>query len=114
LKIHCSYKKLSNFEIAKYTVSSCFVKGRQILARKKKKTAKDERVSFKLDPAIRDAISKEIEKHPEWGINSVTEFIRRAIDHELTARKSANDRKIIEIFMKNRRTSREGNQNKDL
>jgi len=83
------------------------------LARKKKMTAKDERVSFKLDPAIRDAISKAIEKHREWGINSVTEFIRRAIDHELTARKSANDRKIIEIFMKNRRTSREGNQNKD-
>jgi len=77
-------------------------------------TAKDERVSFKLNPAIRDAISKEIGKHPEWGINSVTEFIRRAIDHELTARKSENDRKIIEIFMKNRRTSRKDNQNKDL
>jgi len=70
---------------------------------------KDKRITIKIDPSLWKAISSEIERHPEWGINSVSEFIRRAIDHEMMARKSNQDRKIIKICLDDR-ISKEGSQ----
>lgn len=81
------------------------------LSEGKDKSKKDKRITIKIDPSLWKAISAEIERHPEWGINSVSEFIRRAIDHEMIARKSNQDRKIIEICLDDR-ISQEGNRRK--
>jgi len=77
------------------------------VTRKKVKSDKEKRISIKVSESLYEVISKEIKKHPEWGMSSVSEFIRRAIDHELQARKSTDNRKIIEIVM-NEEASREG------
>lgn len=77
-------------------------KGGIILPEQKDELKKDKRITIKIDPSLWKAISTEIERHPEWGINSVSEFIRRAIDHEMMARKSNQDRKIIEICLDDR------------
>lgn len=42
-------------------------------------------------------ISRHIRNHPEWGVKSVSDFIRRAIAHELEAKTSMTGRKVLEI-----------------
>jgi len=79
---------------------------------KAKKTQKDSRVSIKIDQSLWKVISEAIKSHPEWGIFSVSEFIRRAIDHELTARQSSEDRKIIQIVFDDP-ASKERNSDRD-
>lgn len=68
-------------------------------AEKKKDLRPDKRVTIKLDPTLYRAVATLVDKHPEWGITSVSDFIRRAIDHELTMRSMSADRKIIEISL---------------
>ncbi|MDH4123378.1 MAG: hypothetical protein OEV21_04785 [Thermoplasmata archaeon] len=74
----------------------------RILARRKKVIKSDNRITIKLDPPLWKAISKEIDSHPEWGIKSVSEFVRRAIDHELILRRNATGRRIIELSLDQR------------
>lgn len=63
----------------------------------KKASTKDSRITIKLDKHLWKIISEQIELHPEWGIRSVSDFIRRAIDTELSNRSKAVERKTIQI-----------------
>jgi len=70
---------------------------RQIVDGKGKKSKKDDRITIKIDRALGNAIGKMIQEHPEWGIGSVSEFIRRSLDREMEYRRSIGDRKVVEI-----------------
>jgi len=62
--------------------------------------SKDDRVTIKIEKDMWKAISKRIDEHPEWGVRSVSEFIRRAVAHELEAKSGAGERKVLEIQLK--------------
>jgi len=57
-------------------------------------------------------ISRQIRDHPEWGVRSVSEFIRRAIAYELEVKTSITERKVLEIQLRPR-LSREGSRGRD-
>jgi hypothetical protein len=78
-----------------------------------KKSPKDSRVTLKFDKGFWDLVAKEIDKHPEWGVKSVPDFVRRAVDNELNARTKSIDRKVIELHLKSHR-SQEDTRDKDL
>ena len=80
------------------------------MAKKRKASRSDRRVTIKLDPTLYRAVSSIVDEHPEWGITSVSDFVRRAIDHELTIRNMSVDRKVIEISLNE--PSREDSQRK--
>jgi hypothetical protein len=61
--------------------------------------AKDTRVTMKVDRALWDSIRRQISDHPEWGILSVPEFIRRAVDNELRARNEAESSRVISLHL---------------
>jgi hypothetical protein len=65
-----------------------------------KKSPKDDRVTLKFDKGFWDHVTKEIDNHPEWGVKSVPDFVRRAVDNELNSRKKSMERKIIELRFK--------------
>jgi len=67
------------------------------LARGASREDKDNRVTIKIDRALAEAISAQIRNHPEWGIASVSEFIRRSIDRELDYRTNISGKKVMEI-----------------
>lgn len=52
---------------------------------------------MKLDRALCDRIQCLIDEHPEWGIISVPEFIRRAIDSEIRFRNDTVSSRIINL-----------------
>jgi hypothetical protein len=78
-----------------------------------KKTPKDNRVTLKFDKKFWDLVAKEIDNHPERGVKSVPDFVRRAVDNELNARKNSIERKVIELRLKPHR-SQEDTRDKDL
>jgi len=45
-------------------------------------------------------ISRQIRDHPEWGVKSVSDFIRRAISHELETKTTITERKVLEIQLR--------------
>jgi len=59
----------------------------------------DDRVNIKLPRDLCQLISEKIREHPEWGIRSISDFVRRALDNELRTRLGDIDRKVIEIRM---------------
>ena len=63
-------------------------------------THKDDRVTIKIDKDMWKAITKQIRSHPEWGVKSVSEFIRRAVARELEAKASHVERKVLEIQLR--------------
>ena len=71
------------------------------MKRRSNETDRDNRVNIKLSRSMCSMIEKEIEDHPEWGITSVTDFVRRAVDHELTVRRNSRNRKVLEVRMTN-------------
>lgn len=56
---------------------------------------RDDRVTIKIDRALGEVIEGKLKAHPEWGINSISEFIRRAIDRELEYRSSLTESRVI-------------------
>jgi len=78
-----------------------------------KKSPKDSRVTLKFDKGFWDLVAKEIKKHPEWGVKSVPDFVRRAVDNELNARQRSTERKVIELHLKPQH-SQEDTRDKDL
>lgn len=58
---------------------------------------KDNRVTLKLDRAHWRRIEDLIKSHPEWGIVSVSEFIRRAVDAEIMRRKEEETSRVIDL-----------------
>lgn len=83
------------------------------LARKNKtEPDKDDRITIKIDKDMWKVISRQVREHPEWGVKSVSEFIRRAISHELEVKKSVTERKVLEIQLRPR-LSREDSRGKD-
>ena len=52
---------------------------------------------MKLDRALWESVQKLIDAHPEWGILSVPEFVRRAIDSELRSRMDAEATRTISL-----------------
>lgn len=67
------------------------------MARGTGRESKDNRVTIKIDRALAEAIAAHIRDHPEWGITSVSEFIRRSIDRELDYRTNTSGKKVLEI-----------------
>jgi hypothetical protein len=63
---------------------------------------KDDRVTLKFDKEFWNLVAKEIDEHPEWGVTSVPDFVRRAVDNELNARRKSTDRKMIELRFNSR------------
>jgi hypothetical protein len=84
------------------------------MAKKKhmKKSPKDNRVTLKFDKEFWDLVANEIDKHPEWGVKSVPDFVRRAVDNELSNRKRTVERKTIQIDLLTR-GSQEGSHDRD-
>jgi len=68
----------------------------------KSSPGKDDRITIKIDKGMWKAITKEIRDHPEWGVKSVSEFIRHAVARELEAKKSVTERKVLEIQLRPR------------
>ena len=62
-----------------------------------KKARRDTRVTIKIDRALGRVIEERVREHPEWGIASISEFVRRAIDHELQYREQIADTRILEL-----------------
>lgn len=58
-------------------------------------SGRDDRVTIKIERALGQAIETRLKAHPEWGINSVSEFIRRAIDRELDYRSRMSEKKVL-------------------
>ncbi len=77
----------------------------------KKKTILDDRVTIKIDRGLWKVITEQIEKHPEWGMSSVSDFIRRSVDRELEYRTMTAGQKMIEIQL-NPGRPREGSRDK--
>lgn len=50
-----------------------------------------------MDRALWQSVQKLIDEHPEWGIISVPEFVRRAIDSEVRARREAESSRVINL-----------------
>jgi len=61
---------------------------------------KDDRITIKIEKDMWKVISRQIRDHPEWGVRSVSEFIRRAIAHELEAKTSVTEHKVLEIQLR--------------
>lgn len=61
--------------------------------------SKDDRVTLKIDRKLWKKIADLIGSHPEWGIVSVPEFVRRAIDSEIQARKEAETSRVIRLCL---------------
>ena len=59
---------------------------------------KDTRVTLKLDRPLWNRIQELIEAHPEWGVVSVPDFIRRAVETEIKSRKEQSARVINLCF----------------
>lgn len=58
---------------------------------------KDDRVTLKIDRPLWRKMEQEINDHPEWGIISVPEFVRRAIDSEIRTRKEEASSRVITL-----------------
>lgn len=78
----------------------------------KKKAVSDNRVTIKIDRTLWEVLTEQIEKHPEWGMASVSDFIRRSVDRELEYRTMTAGQKIVEIHL-NPGRPREGSRDKD-
>ncbi len=72
--------------------------------------AKDTRVTLKLERALWMRVEELIKTHPEWGIISVPDFVRRSIDTEIHKRMEAGSNRVLNFTFspqsedKNRRT----------
>jgi hypothetical protein len=56
---------------------------------------RDNRITIKIDRGLGQAIEAKIREHPEWGVASISEFIRRAIDSELRYREQIADTRVL-------------------
>lgn len=61
--------------------------------------SKDDRVTLKIDKKLWKEIESLIESHPEWGVISVPEFVRRAIDTEIRARMGPENNRVITLCL---------------
>jgi len=52
---------------------------------------------MKLDRPLWESVQTLIDRHPEWGILSVPEFVRRAIDSEMRSRREAESSRVINL-----------------
>jgi hypothetical protein len=52
---------------------------------------------MKLERALWERVQRLIDEHPEWGILSVPEFIRRAIESEMRLRNEAMNSRVINL-----------------
>ena len=57
--------------------------------------AKDTRVTLKLERALWTRVEGLIKEHPEWGIISVPDFVRRSIDTEIHKRMEAGSSRVL-------------------
>ena len=57
--------------------------------------AKDTRVTLKLERALWMRVEELIRSHPEWGVISVPDFVRRAIDTEIGKRAEAGSNRVL-------------------
>ena len=57
--------------------------------------AKDTRVTLKLERALWTRVEELINTHPEWGIISVPDFVRRSIDTEIHKRIEAGSNRVL-------------------
>jgi hypothetical protein len=57
--------------------------------------AKDTRVTLKLERALWTRVEELIRTHPEWGIISVPDFVRRSIDTEIHRRMEAGSNRVL-------------------
>jgi len=62
-------------------------------------SSKDDRVTMKLDRPLWDEMERLISEHPQWGIISVPEFVRRAIDSEIRTRKDEDGTRVINVCL---------------
>lgn len=60
-------------------------------------SAKDDRVTLKIDRPLWKRMEQLIKEHPEWGIISVPEFVRRAIDSEIRTRNEEGSNRVITL-----------------
>jgi len=77
----------------------------------KRTKGSDDRVTIKIDRDLWKVITQKMKEHPEWGLRSASDFIRRAIANELEERRGVGEKKIIEIRL-NPRLSREGSRDR--
>ena len=68
-------------------------------------------MTIKIDKDLWKVITQKVREHPEWGLRSVSDFIRKAIANELETKRSAVEKKVIEINL-SPRFSREDSRGK--
>ena len=78
---------------------------------RKNKAVVDDRVTIKIDRTLWKVITEQIENHPEWGMASVSDFIRRSVDRELDYRTMTAGQKMVEIQL-NPGRPREGSRDR--
>lgn len=64
---------------------------------KVRRGARDNRVTIKIDRALGEAIQRSLRAHPEWGMYSISEFVRRAIDREMDYRIRMSNSKVLDV-----------------
>lgn len=83
-----------------------------LASKNKTESDKDDRITIKIDKDMWKIITRQIRNHPEWGVKSCSEFIRRAISHELEDKTNVTEHKVLEIQLRPR-LSREDNRGRD-
>ena len=110
------YKYFANSDlgnILKSALSIMKTEGEVWFTKSEKEKKTDDRVNIKLPRDLCKLISQKIREHPEWGIRSISDFVRRAMDNELRIRLGDIDRKVIEIRMNSSPVSPDDILNRD-
>lgn len=52
---------------------------------------------MKFDKALWRRVESLVESHPEWGVISVPDFVRRAVENEMKARQEEGSSRVIAL-----------------
>jgi hypothetical protein len=58
---------------------------------------KDDRITMKFEKALWRRIESLVKSHPEWGIISVPDFVRRAVENEIRRRQEEGSNRVLTL-----------------
>lgn len=54
---------------------------------------------MKFDKALWRRVESLVKSHPEWGIISVPDFVRRAVENEIKARREEESNRVVTLCL---------------
>ena len=54
---------------------------------------------MKFDKALWRRVERIVKSHPEWGIVSVPDFVRRAVENEMKARREEESNRVVTLCL---------------